>query len=104
MGTDLAGAVETAIHHYTGKVQSQRRPVSPPQFLSTNTSTDFGTGTSPSPAEELQELELTLDCETEAILRREAMRYGTDVNVIAAHSVMVYLAELDFLSSGSRPL
>jgi len=101
LGTDLTEAVETAIHHYTGKLRSGRRPVPPPppQFFSSGVSTDFGTGTS-TPAG--VDLELTLDSETEAMLRREAMRYGTDVEAIAAHSVMVYLAELDFLSNRSR--
>jgi hypothetical protein len=64
-------------------------------------STDFGTGTS-TPAG--IDLDLALDSESEAILRREAMRYGTDVEAIAVHSVMVYLAELDFLAGRTRPV
>jgi hypothetical protein len=105
LGADLAETVETAVHHYAGKVKSGRPPIRPPQFLSTDTSPDFGTGTgtSTSTDRELKELDLTLDCETEAVLRREAIRYGTDVDAIAAHSVMVYLAELDFLSAASHP-
>ena len=53
--------------------------------------------------QELEEIESTLDSQTEAVLRREAMRYGTDVDAIAAHSVMIYLAELDFLSAALAP-
>lgn len=100
LGTDLTETVETAIQHYAGKLRSGRRPIPPPQVFSSGVSTDFGTGTS-TPAG--VDLELTLDSETEAMLRREAMRYGTDVEAIAVHSVMVYLAELDFLSNRSRP-
>jgi hypothetical protein len=101
LGADLTEAVETAIDHYTGKLRSGRRPIPPPQVFGSGVSPDFGTGTS-TPAG--AELDLALDSETEAMLRREAMRYGTDVEAIAAHSVMVYLAELDFLSNRSRPV
>jgi hypothetical protein len=98
LGTDLTEAVETAVHHYTSRLRSGRRPVAPPRFLSNGVSPDFGTGTSPG-----RELELSLDSDTEAILRRLAMRRGTDVDAITAHSVMIYLAELDFLSTSSGP-
>ena len=30
------------------------------------------------------------------------MRHGIDVDAVTAHSVMIYLAELDFLSGASR--
>jgi hypothetical protein len=102
LGTDLAETVEAAVHHYAGKVKSGRPPVQPPQFLSTGTSADFGTSTSTSARREFKEVAFTLDSETEAVLRREAIRYGIDVDAIAAHSVMVYLAELDFLSAASH--
>jgi hypothetical protein len=101
-GANLVETVETAVRHYTDKVTSRRSPLPYPQFLGSDTSQDFGTPTSV--AGELEEIELRLDSETEAVLRREAMRYDTDVNAIAVHSVMIYLAELDFLSTRSRPL
>src|SRR5262245_39699058 len=82
----LVETVETAILHYTGKLQSDRRPIAPPPFLGTSASADFGTGTN-TPAQELEALELKIDSETEAVLRREAMRCGTDVDAIAQHSV-----------------
>jgi hypothetical protein len=97
IGTDLANAVEAAILHYTDKLASGRPPLPPPQFFGTGASPDLGTGSSI--GAELEEIELALDSQTEATLRREAMRHGTDVNAVAAHSVMVYLAEVDFLSS-----
>ena len=105
LGTDLAETVELAVHHYAGKVKSGRPPIRPSQFLSTDRSPDFGTGTgtSTSSSPELKELDIKLDSETEAVMRREAIKYGIEVDAIAAHSVMVYLAELDFLSAASHP-
>ena len=103
-GTDLAETVKTAISHYAGKLESGRPPMPPPQFLGTSTSTQFGTSTSTQTRPEVVEIELTLDSQTEATLRREAMRHGVDVDAITAHSVMVYLAELDFLSASVRPV
>ncbi len=101
VGTDLTAAVETAIRHYTGKLTYGRPPQPFPRFLGTERSQDFGTDTSAE--NELEELEVALDFQTEALLRREAMKYDTDVDAIATHAVMVYLAELDFLSAPSRP-
>ena len=102
LGTDLAETVETAVNHYTLKIKSGRPPLAPPQFLSTSTSSQFGTSTSARADQELEEIEVTLDSHTEALLRREAMRHGIDVDAVTAHSVMIYLAELDFLSGASR--
>jgi len=98
LGTNLTEAVETAIRHYTGKLTYGRPPTPYPQFLGTKASQDFGTHTSASD----EVIELNLDSGTEALLRREAMRHDTDVNAIVTHSVMVYLAEIDFLSGRSR--
>jgi hypothetical protein len=102
VGANLVETVETAVRHYTDKVTSRRASLPYLQFLGTDTSRDFGTPISV--AGEPEEIELRLDSETEAVLRREAMRYDTDVSAIAIHAVMIYLAELDFLSIRSRPL
>ncbi len=56
------------------------------------------------PGARAEEIELSLDSKTEAVLRREAFRREIDVDALAAHSVMVYLAELDLLSAPSRPV
>jgi hypothetical protein len=37
------------------------------------------------------------------LVRREAMKHDMSVDAIATHAVLVYLAELDFLSAPSRP-
>jgi hypothetical protein len=101
VGADLTAGVETAIRHYTGKLTYGRPPQTFPSFLGMSGSRDFGTHSADE--DEPVVLEVALDFQTEALLRREAMKYDTDVDAIAAHSVMVYLAELDFLSAPSRP-
>jgi hypothetical protein len=102
LGTDLTAAVETAIRHYTGKLTYGRPPQPFPQFLGTDVSQDFGTHSESENQAEIV-LDLALDFQTEALLRREAMKYDTDFGAIATHAVMVYLAELDFLTAPSRP-
>jgi hypothetical protein len=46
--------------------------------------------------------ELTVDPETEAVLEREALRQRTTISQLAAHTVLVYLAELEFLGVSPR--
>lgn len=96
LGTDLAETVETALRHYTGKLRSGRPPIPLPRFL--------GNRPSSIAAEDFEEIEVTLDSNSSAVLRREAMRQGIDVDTLATHSVMIYLAERDFLSTHSRPI
>ena len=43
-------------------------------------------------------MDLPLDERTWQLLQREARRQGTTVSQLAAHSVLVYLAELDRLT------
>lgn len=102
LGTDLTETVETAIRIYTGKLTYGRPPLPYPIFLGTDRSRDFGTHTPPSSNHD-DEIELTLDSQTEALLRRESMKLDMSVDAIATHAVLVYLAELDFLSAPSRP-
>ena len=47
--------------------------------------------------------DLTVDAETEAVLEQEARRQGTTMSQLAAHSVLVYLAELEFLGVAPQP-
>ena len=92
LGNDVAGAVQAALSHYAGKLKAGRPPVVPPQFYAEPL------------AESERVIDLAVDTETEALLEREAAKYGTDVSHFAAHTVMVYLAELDFLASPLRPV
>jgi hypothetical protein len=90
LGPDVAATVQAALCHYTGKVRGGRAPIAPPPFLLASS------GGEP--------LELNVDPEVEETLRGEAARLGTNVESLAAHSVLVYLAELDFLRAPSRPV
>jgi hypothetical protein len=93
LGSDVGGTVQAALSHYAGKVKSGRPPTGPPRFLPEQASEDARNA-----------FELAVDPEMEALLEREAAKLGTDVSRLAAHSVLVYLAELDFLTSPSRPV
>lgn len=92
-GKDLAVGARKALLHYAYKLKVGRRPVAAPRFLRTK----------PEPH---ATLDLTFDRETEALLAQEASRQQTTTSCLAAHAVLVYLAELDFLGvvpRGSTP-
>ncbi len=92
LGSDVRGAVQAALCHYAGKLKSGRPPIAPPRFLPEQ------------PLRANDALDLAVDSETEELLEHEAAKLGTDLNRLASHSVMVYLAELDFLAAPSRPV
>jgi hypothetical protein len=87
LGPDIPAGVRKALFHYTGKLKTGRRPVSFPRFLS-----DRGQ------PEAALAFDLAVDPETEAMLEREALRQRTTTSQLVAHSVLVYLAELEFLA------
>jgi hypothetical protein len=90
IGPDLQAAVQTALFHYVIKLKLGRPPVTVPR------------GLSPEQAEDPEIVfELGVDAETEELLSREAERQGTTLDVLATHSVFVYLAELDLLMEAS---
>ena len=93
LGSDVAGAVQAALYHYTGKLESGRSPIEMPEFLRADRE------------ETKTAYELVLDPEIETLLEREA-RQGADVNDLAAHTVLIYLAELDLIAAAptSRPV
>lgn len=93
LGADLSSVVQAALSHYAGKLKSGRPPIGPPSFAR-----------QASAAETAVALDLTVDSETEALLEREAARQQTSVSQLAGHTVLVYLAELDFLGSPTRPV
>jgi hypothetical protein len=93
LGPDVAATARAALFHYTSKLESGRPPVAPPRFFA------------PSELQGGEEaLELNLDPEVEAMLEREAARQGTDLDALTAHSVLLYLAEFDFLGTSSQPV
>jgi hypothetical protein len=90
LGEDIPAGVRTALSHYLRKLKAGRGPLAPPTFLGDLTPPEATT------------FELAVDPETEAALDREAQRQGTTRSQLVAHTVMVYLAELDFLGISPR--
>lgn len=93
LGGDLDAAVQAALCHYAGKLRSGRPPIAPPSFARPASVADTAVA-----------LDLSVDSETEALLEREAARQKTSLSQLVAHTVLVYLAELDFLTSPTRPV
>lgn len=90
LGSSLPDAVQAALCHYCSKLQSGRRPISPPGFLAGSGSEEGETV-----------LDLPVDPEIETILAREAELRGLPLDRLAGHTVLVYLAELDFIGATS---
>jgi hypothetical protein len=91
LGEDIPAGVRTALFHYTGKLRTGRRPISFPRFLAA------------SPQEEPElAFDLIVDAETEAMLEREALRQRTTTGQLVAHSVLVYLAELEMIGAAPQ--
>jgi hypothetical protein len=89
MGVDLPTGVRAALLHYAGKLRSGRKPVGIPAFFR-----------DPAPRESgVAVVDLTVDAQTQALLEQEAVRQGASMNQLVAHSVFIYLAELDFLGA-----
>lgn len=93
LGDDLAATVQAALCHYAGKLKAGRPPIGLPSFCRERASTGSDVA-----------LELAVDPEIETLLEREAARQETSLNQLASHTVLVYLAELDFLTTSARPV
>ncbi len=81
---NLEMGTRKALLHYAYKLKAGRQPVAAPRFLK-------------APPDPVVQVDLTLDRDTEALLAEEANRQHTTVGRLAAHAVLVYLAELEFL-------
>jgi hypothetical protein len=88
-GTDLTVGARKALLHYAYKLKVGRRPIAAPRFLGSTVAPEV-------------KVELTLDRETEALLAQEAERLQITTSRLAAHAVLVYLAELEFLGVAPR--
>lgn len=88
VGPDVPGAVRTAIFHYAYKLKAGRPPIGVPRFL----------GRRPT---ESAAFEVVLSGETAELFELEATRQGASLGELVNHSVLVYLAELDFLKTSS---
>jgi hypothetical protein len=91
LGPDLPAGVEIALLYYVGKLRSGRGAPSFPSFLQ---NADF--------EDPVSEVELNVGPEVERVLSIEAERQQTTVDRLAAHSVFLYLAELDRLEDEGR--
>jgi hypothetical protein len=91
LGDDIPAGTRKALFHYARKLKAGRRPLAPPSFLR-----DLA------PQEPELAFELMVDPETEAMLEQEALRQRTTMSQLAAHTVLVYLAELEFLGIAPR--
>jgi hypothetical protein len=87
LDADIVAGVRVALSDFTQRLESGRRPVDLPR-----------TPLEPVSTEPAMAVDLPLDERTWQLLRREASRQGATVSQIAAHSVLVYLAELDRLT------
>jgi hypothetical protein len=92
IGDDIPAGVRKALFHYAAKLKAGRRPIEVPPFLSNQ-----------EPLDAAVDFELIVDAETEAMLEREAQRQQTTTTRLVAHTVLTYLAEIEFLGS-SRAL
>lgn len=88
LGADAPAGVRMALFHYAGKLKTGRRSTPFPSFL-----------TDRSPAGPAMSFDLIVDPETEALLKEEAAKQDVEVERLVSHAVLVYLAELEFLSA-----
>lgn len=86
----IPAGVRAALFHYTGKLKAGRRPRPYPPFLA---------GQPSRPAHLV--LDVEIDPEVERLLEREAETSKVTVNQIVGHSILVYLAEREFVSTAS---
>jgi hypothetical protein len=91
LGPDLPAGVEIALLYYVGKLRSGRGAPAFPSFLQNGGFED-----------PVAEIELNVGPEVEKVLSIEAERQHTTVDRLAAHSVFLYLAELDRLEEEGR--
>lgn len=86
----IPAGVRAALFHYAGKLTAGRRLRPYPPFLVGKES----------PPPHLV-LDLEIEPELERLLEREAQASNVTVNQIVGHSILVYLAENEFLSTAS---
>lgn len=90
LDVDITAGVRAALSDFTQRLESGRAPVDLPRAP-----------LEPVSAETAMAVDLDLDERTWQLLRHEARRQDTTVAQLAAHSVLVYLAEIDRLTPPS---
>jgi len=89
LDADIAASVRAALSDFTQRLESGRAvdlPRTPLELVSADPATT---------------VDVTLDERTWQLLQGEARRQSTTVGQLAAHSVLIYLAELDRLTPPS---
>jgi hypothetical protein len=84
LGSDLSVGVRAALTEYTRRLHSGAPPLPIPRLAR-----------EASPAEPARVIDLPVNAEIWEALEREAARQDTTVSELAAHSVLLYLAEVD---------
>jgi hypothetical protein len=87
LDADVTVGVRAALSDFTERLESGRPPVDLPRAP-----------LEPVSAEPAMAVDLSLDERTWQLLQHEARRQRTTISQLAAHSVLVYLAELDRLT------
>ena len=87
MGRDVPAGIQTALDEYVRRIDSGVPPIGLP-----------GLAREAPGATSAVSFDLPVDEHTLAVLTREAAREGASVSEIAAHSVLLYLADLDRLT------
>jgi hypothetical protein len=85
LGSDLSVGVRAALAEYTRRLGSDTPPLPVPRLAR---------GASPTEAAK-KVIDLPVNGEIWEALEREAARQNTTVSELAAHSVLLYLAEID---------
>lgn len=91
LDADLVTGVRAALVDFTQRLESGHPPVDLPR-----------TPLEPLSAEPVRAVDLSLDERTWQLLQQEARRQDTTISQLAAHSVLIYLAELDRLTPPSN--
>jgi hypothetical protein len=97
VGPDLPAAINAALVYYVGKLDGGKRPPRFPEFASMQGNREGGAGMSPNADSDRTEVEVEVDDQVAATLAGEAERQGVGVADLAAHAVLIYLAELDLI-------
>jgi hypothetical protein len=87
LGSDLPTGVQAALSDFVERVDAGRPPLRMPDGLPGSEA-----------SEPARSLDLPVDDRVWGVLESEAARQGATVSKLAAHSVLVYLAELDRLT------
>jgi hypothetical protein len=97
VGPDLPAAIDAALVHYVGKLDSGKRLPRFPEFTPVQGIRGVGGESRADTAAGRVEVEVEVEEGVMASLAAEADRQGVGLTDLAAHAVLVYLAEVDLI-------